>query len=118
MVLKFKQLYWLIKQCTCKKLPLAKMSMTAPDRALDLMYVLKVPLQVMLALEHARADVTLEGLDVTNTMYCGQVCGEISFQSKLPAANIALVSGVRMLWSASAAAAALSMRRVVVSADR
>ena len=37
------------------------------------MYVLKVPLQVTLALEHARAQVTLERLDVTNTMYCGKV---------------------------------------------
>ena len=32
------------------------------------MYVLKVPLQVILALKHTRAQVTLEGLDVTNTM--------------------------------------------------
>ena len=110
------------------------------------MYVLKVPLQVTLALEHARADVTLEGLDVTNTMYCGQVCFQVAltckrpaanvalegldatntmycrqvclhifFIHKLPAANLALVPGVRMLRSA---AAALSMRRVVVSADR
>ena len=32
------------------------------------MYILKVPFQVILALEHPRAQVTLEGLDVTNTM--------------------------------------------------
>ena len=36
---------------------------------------------------------------------------------KLPAANLALVSGVRMLWSRRSGVA-LSMRRVVVSADR
>ena len=42
---------------------------------------------------------------------------------KFPAANLALVSGVRMLWSRPRrwrrrSGVALSMRRVVVSADR
>ena len=61
----------------------------------------------------------MEGLDITNTMHCGEVCFQVAFLCKLPAANLALVSGVRMLRSAAAAAAAaLSMRRVIVSADR
>ena len=109
------------------------------------MYILKVPFQVILALEHTRAQVTLEGFDVTNIMYSGQVrfqCAfmcklpvanvtleccdithamngsqmniEVAFLCKLPAADITLVPGVRMFRSA----AVLSMRRVVVSADR
>ena len=61
-------------------------------------------------------NVTLEGLDVTNTMNRRRVSLQTAFLCKLPAANLALVSGVRML--RSAATAALSMRRVVVSADR
>ena len=108
------------------------------------MYTFKVLLKMILALEHTRANVTLEGLDVTNIMNCGQVCfqvallcklpaanvalesldvtntvnrrqvpGQIAFMHKLPAANLTLVPGVRMLWSA-----ALSMRCVVVNADR
>ena len=62
-------------------------------------------------------NVTLEGLDVTNTMNRWQVYFQVAFLCKLPAANLALVSGVRMLGSRRSAAA-LSMRRVVVSADR
>ena len=40
---------------------------------------------------------------------------QAAFLCKLPAANLTLVPGVRVLWSATAA---LSMRRVVVSAYR
>ena len=65
-------------------------------------------------LEHPRADVTLEGLDVTNAMYNGQVLSHALFHCELPTANLTLVSGVRVFGSA----AALSMCRVVVSADR
>ena len=71
--------------------------------------------KIAFLLKHTRANVTLEGLDVTNTMNHRQVSLQTAFLCKLPAANLALVFGVRMLWSA---AAALSMRRVVVSADR
>ena len=79
------------------------------------MFSLKVVIKMMLELKHPRADVTLEGLDVTNTMNRRQVPLQMAFMHKLPAANFALVSGVRMLWSA---AATLRMRGVVVSADR
>ena len=84
-------------------------------QTLKFMYVLHVSLHVMLVLKHSRANVTLEGLDVTNTMDSGQVSVQVAFLCKLPAANFTVVSGVRML---SSATAALSMRRVVVSADR
>ena len=72
MVLIFKQLYQLVKQCTCRNLHgrLAEISMTASDKILDFMYVLKVPFQVILALEHPRAQVTLEGLNIANEMHC------------------------------------------------
>ena len=46
------------------------MSMTAPDRVLDLMYGLKMALKGIFALEHTRADVTLEGLNIADEMYC------------------------------------------------
>ena len=59
-------------------------------------------------------NVTLESLDVTNTMDMSHVTSQPMTSCKLPAANFTLVSGVRVLGSA----AALSMRRVVVSADR
>ena len=42
------------------------------------------------------------------------MCLQIAFRRKLPAANLALVPGVKTLGSA---AAALSMRRVVVSVE-
>ena len=72
--------------------------------------------ELRLLLEHPRANVTLKSLDVTNTMYSGHVLFQIALFCELPAANLALVSGVRMLWSRWPAA--LSMRCVVVSADR
>ena len=81
-------------------------------QALKFMYVLHVSLHVMLVLKHSRANVTLEGLDVTNTMDSGQVSVQVAFLCKLPAANLALVSGARALRSA------VSMRRIVVSVDR
>ena len=72
--------------------------------------------EVALIFSLLRADVTLEYLDVTSTMNRRQMSLQNVFLHKLPAANLALVSGVRML--SSAAASALSMRRVIVSADR
>ena len=80
------------------------------------MYCSNVSVKNMFVLKHPRATVTLEGLHFTNIMYCWQVLFQGAFLGKLPAANLALVSGVRAL--RSAAAAALSMHRVVVSADR
>ena len=88
-----------------------------PKRASDFMHIFKVALKNMLVLEHPRANVTLEGLYFTNTMYSRHVLFQIALFCELPAANLALISGIRMLRSA-VAAAALSMRRVVVSADR
>ena len=73
-----------------------------------------VSLKVMLVLKHPRADVTLERLDVTNIMKCGKVLFQVAFLGKLPAANLALVLGVRVF---GFTAASLSMRRVVVNAD-
>ena len=64
-------------------------------------------------LKHARANVTLEGLDIANAMNRRHVPLHMVVMHQLLAANLALVSGVSMLRSAS-----LSMRRVVVSADR
>ena len=77
------------------------------------MYCSNVSVKNMFVLKHPRATVTLEGLHVTNTMHRGQVRVQVAFLCKIPAANLALVSGVRALRSA-----ALSMRRVVVSTDR
>ena len=85
--------------------------------SLNFMYVLKVPIKALLVLEHARANVALEFLDITNTMHGGQVLFQVMFLCKLPAANLALVRCVRVLWSAEAAAAS-SMRRFVVGANR
>ena len=98
-----------------RHLPLAEISMTDPDRALDFMYVANVFLKNILALKLTRANVTLEGLSVTHTMNCSQMKIEVACRRELPAADLALVSRVRML---SSAAAALSMRRVIVSANR
>ena len=47
---------------------------------------------MMFAIEHSRANVTLEGLDVTNTMYSGQVPGQVVFLSKLLPTNFTLKS--------------------------
>ena len=79
------------------------------------MHVREVSFEVMLELEHPRANVTLEGHSLTHAMYSSHVTNQFALFSKLPAANLALVPGVRMLRSD---AAFLSMRRVVVSADR
>ena len=78
--------------------------------------VKQMPLKGVLVFCYIRTDVTLERLTVTNTMNRRQVLCQVAFLCKLPAANLALVPGVRML-SSAAAAAALRMRRVVVSAD-
>ena len=112
---------------------------------LHLVNTTKVQRQAALSIEDFWTDVTFEGLDVTNTMNRRQVLRQVAFYvedfwadaalegldvtiamnginvtleaallCKLPAANVALVSGVSTLGST----AALSMRRVVVSADR
>ena len=65
-------------------------------------------------LEHARANVTREDLDVTNAMNRRQVPLHIAAMHQLLAANLALVFSSRMLRSV----ASMSMRRVVVSVDR
>ena len=78
------------------------------------MYCSNVSVKNMFVLKHPRATVTLEGLHFTKAMHRGQMSVQVAFLCKLPAANLALVSGVRALGSA----AALSMSRVVVSADR
>ena len=77
------------------------------------MDVLKMRLEVMLALKHPKTHVTLEGLDVTNAMNRRQVPLHIAFMHELLFANITFVLGVRV-----AAAAALRVRRVVISAHR
>ena len=77
---------------------------------LDFVHVFKVILQNMLVLKYSRANVTMEGLDVTNTMYCRQVSVQVAFRSKLLLANLTTKSCL-ISWS-------LCMRRVVVSADR
>ena len=69
-------------------------------------------LEVMLALKHPKTHVTLEGLDVTNAMNRRQVPFHIAFMNEFLFANITFVLGVRV----AAAAAALSVRRVVISA--
>ena len=51
-------------------------------------------------------------------MNSSQMLTQVASSCKLPVANLALVSDVRMLWSRRRSGAALSMRRVVVSADR
>ena len=84
---------------------------------LDPVYILQVSFKVLFVLEHPRANVTLEGLDVTNTVNCRQVFLHITSIQELPAANFALVFGVRMLgWRPSSPA--LSMCRVIMSIDR
>ena len=80
------------------------------------MHYVKVSSKSAFPFENTRAYVTLESLDVTNTMKSCHMALQVTFFRELPAANLALVSGVRMFWFG--AAAALSMRRVVVSADR
>ena len=70
-------------------------------------------IEMGLVLVGLRADVALVLLDVTSSMYSFDVHQQIALPLKLPTANFALVSGVSMLRSA----AALSMRRVVVSAE-
>ena len=73
----------------------------------------KVPRQVAFYIENFRTHVALEGLDVTNAMNRRQVPFHIAFMNEFLFANITFVLGVRV-----AAAAALSVRRVVISAHR
>ena len=79
------------------------------------MYVLKVVLKMLLLLKNQRANVTLKCLDVTDTVSVAHVVAQPPTSRELLATNLALVPGVRVLWSA---AATMSMRRVVVCADR
>ena len=73
----------------------------------------------VLVLEDFVAHVTFERLDVTNTMNGCHVRLHVPRLDELPAANFALVPGVWVLWSASAAtAAAPRMRLGVVSIER
>ena len=65
---------------------------------------------------YVSANLTSKAFDVTDTVSATHVLTQPLTTRELPAANLALVPGVRMFWST--AAAALSMRRVVVSADR
>ena len=74
----------------------------------------QVYFQVIILCNLPAANIALEGFDVTNTMNSSHVTTHFALFLKRPAANVTLVSGVRVLWPA----AALSMRRVVVSADR
>ena len=74
------------------------------------MHVFKVILQDMRVLKHPRANVTMEGLDVTNTMHSRQVNVQVALRSKLLLANLTLKSCL-ISWS-------LCVGRVVVSADR
>ena len=62
-------------------------------------------------------NVTLKCLSVTRVMNSSQVSLQVTILGKRSAAHVALDSGVRILWRAWAGVA-LSMRRVVVSADR
>ena len=71
-------------------------------------------IEMGLVLVGLRADIALVLLDVTSSMYSFDVHHQIALPLELPTANFALVAGVRMLWSA---VDALSMRRVVVSAE-
>ena len=66
-------------------------------------------LKCVFSLEDLRANVALEGLDVTRTVNGFHVTTKRALLCELPAANLALVCAVRT---------PLSMRRVVVSADR
>ena len=77
------------------------------------MYVRKVLLKMMLVLEHPRANVTLEGLDVTNTMDSRQMTLQLVSIYRFLAANLALERSFTGLSSYSG-----RVRRVVVSADR
>ena len=66
-----------------------------------------------LVFKNTRADVTLERFDVTIDMNSGQVSLQVVFTHKLPAADLTLVLGVRVLWSFRG----LSVHHVVVSGD-
>ena len=79
------------------------------------MYVLKVLLKILLLLKNQRANVTLKCLDVTDTVSVAHVVAQPLTSREFLAANLAFVLGVPML---RFAAATMSMRRVVVCADR
>ena len=78
------------------------------------MNIWHVNLKIVPALCHIRTGVTLKSFGVTQAMNVSQVTLEAAFLRKLPAANLALVSSIRTLGSATA----LSMCGVVVRADR
>ena len=69
---------------------------------------------MVLLFEDLRADVTPKRLPFANAVNTEHMTLQVAFLCKFPAANLALISGARMLRSD----AALSMRRDVVSVDR
>ena len=75
--------------------------------------------QVALLCKLLAANVTLIS-GAISAMNSSQMFTQVTHLCELPAANLALVSVVRMLWSwrRRRSGVALSMRRVVVSADR
>ena len=75
--------------------------------------VQQMRLKILLVFRHKRADVTIEWLRATDIMKSRQVSLQNVFVYKCPAANFTLET-VRVFRSS----AALSMRRVAVSADR
>ena len=56
------------------------------------MYSFQVSAQDMLVLKHQRANVTLESLDVTNTVDSGYMALQATFLRELSAANLELVT--------------------------
>ena len=76
--------------------------------------------EVPFPFENLPALVTLKRLDVTDAVNSRLVQLYFTLCHKLPAADIARVLGVRMLWSwrRRRSSVARSVRRVVMSADR
>ena len=73
---------------------------------------------VTFLLEYMSAKLTLKTFDVTDTVSVAQVVAQSMLIRELPAANLAFVPGVRVLWSTPTSVPSLGMRRVVVSVDR
>ena len=74
--------------------------------------------QITLVTKVLAANLALVSKAISAMNSC-QMSTQITLVTKLLAANLALVSSVRMLWSRRRrSGVALSMRRVVVSADR
>ena len=80
----------------------------------SLMCVFHVTLQRIFTVEDTRAHVALERFDVTERVNCLLMPFELCPYCELPVTHVTRVLGVRTLCFAGA----LSMRSVVVSADR